>query len=235
MALIPAGSFLMGRDDGSKDEASAHTVFLDAFYIDQYEVTNERYHFCALSGACKSAYVDTTSVPEKYYGTKYFEHPVVNVTWDMAAAYCQWRGARLPTEAEWEKAARGGLEKMLYPWGNTAPICDAGSRNGALFLDCANDKMTVKTGSYFANGYGLFDMAGNVWEWVFDAYSDNYYKETSTNAANPQGPVFVDMRVVRGGGWGDKGEAIQVANRGWAPPETQDNEIGFRCVKDATP
>jgi len=239
MALIPAGNFQMGRDDGKADEAPLHTVFLDDFYIDQYEVTNEMYHFCVQSRVCQPP-AETANIPTDYYGVNYADHPVVNVSWNMAQVYCGWRAARLPTEAEWEKAARGGLTRAVYSWGNEMPTCDTGSRNGAFFDDCSKitKTMTEKVGSYFPNGYRLFDMAGNVWEWTADWYDGSYYSQPAASLPNPQGPLTapdVAERAVRGGGWNEPAIGIYVANRNSAEPDLQDNEIGFRCVRDANP
>jgi formylglycine-generating enzyme required for sulfatase activity len=231
MVLIPAGNFQMGRDGGENDEAPAHTVFLDAFYIDRYEVTNEMYLSCDQSGVCSKP-VDVSGLTEgDYESGKYPDYPVVNVGWDMAKTYCAWRGARLPTEAEWEKAARGGLTGMRYPWGNETPTCNIGARNGAQFGECPKDR-TVKVGSFAANGYGVYDMVGNVWEWVGDWYQQDYYL-SSSGMNNPQGPSFGSEKILRGGSW--KSRDFSLVNRSPVPPETLDYEIGFRCAGNATP
>jgi formylglycine-generating enzyme required for sulfatase activity len=241
MTLIPAGNFQMGREGGNADESPIHTVFLDAFYIDQYEVTNRMYLFCEQSGICLPP-AETASIPADYYGgTDHLDYPVINVSWEMARTYCQWRGVRLPTEAEWEKAARGGLTGMLYPWGDDTPVCAAGSKNGARFWDCQTSKekdsneKTQKVGTYSPNGYQLFDVTGNVWEWVSDWYDPYYYSQASSRFANPQGPPLTEERVVRGGGWKQPANGIYIANRDFAKPSLQDDEIGFRCARDANP
>jgi len=230
MALIPAGSFQMGGTGGDDDELPIHPVTLDAFYIDKYEVTNEMYLFCDQSGVCREPLDITGSTKRDYSSGEYSNYPVVNVSWEMAKTYCEWRGARLPTEAEWEKAARGGLTDMRSPWGNDSPTCDIGARNGAQLEKCQKDR-TVAVGSFSANGYQVYDMVGNVWEWVGDWYQADYYE--STNWANPQGPSSGREKVLRGGSW--KSVEIRVSSRSPVRPETQDYEIGFRCVRDANP
>jgi formylglycine-generating enzyme required for sulfatase activity len=229
MALVPAGEFQMGSDNGSDDEKPVHTVYLDAFYIDVYEVTNARYLACVSSGACQPPSQSKSYNRSSYYGeAQYADYPVIYVTWEMAKAYCEWRGGSLPSEAQWEKAARGGLPGMDYPWGNDQPVCDKGAQNGANFGDCAA-KDTEPAGSYSPNGYGLFDMAGNVWEWVDDWYQSNYY--ASSPASNPTGPGSGDYKVLRGGSWNVKSHFLRVAFRGRFDPYLSSySVIGFRCA-----
>jgi formylglycine-generating enzyme required for sulfatase activity len=233
MVIVPAGSFLMGSNNGNPDEKPAHMIHVDTFYIDKYEVTNSMYSYCVGSGTCQRPVIEEGGAPRNYYGPEYSSYPVIYVSWEMARTYCEtWRGARLPTEAEWEKAARGGLAEMLYPWGNEPPNCQAGARNGARYSGCS-EKGTVKVGSFSPNDYQIYDMAGNLWEWVSDWYRSDYYSQAAANSPNPQGPAAGEDRVLRGGSWNNTN--IQAANRGFAPPATQDNEIGFRCAKDAVP
>jgi formylglycine-generating enzyme required for sulfatase activity len=240
MALIPAGPFEMGSNDGPDDEGPVHTVTLDAFYIDLYEVTNAQYARCEQSGACEPT-TDTTAFESSYSRRIYFgnpeyaDYPVIYANWYEAQAYCQWRGGRLPTEAEWEKAARGGLAGKLYPWGDEMPVCEVGAMNGANFdddLDC-NDTDTAQVGSYAPNGYGLYDMVGNLWEWVADWYDEAYY--ASSPASNPQGPEDGEYPVLRGGSWQDAAGRLRVADRRFNPPESGALNIGFRCARDLTP
>ena len=235
MALVPAGPFEMGSEDGDDDERPIHAVTLYDFYIDQYEVTNASYAECVGTGICAAPSDASSFTRENYYGNlEYVDHPVIWVSWHDAQTYCEWRGTRLPTEAEWEKAARGGLEGALYPWGNSTPICELGAINGAKFDDDAtcNDTDTAKGGSYQANGYGLYDMAGNVWEWVMDWYDSDYY--SSSPRQNPGGPEEAGIdKVIRGGSWADDEKTVRAAMRTFHWPHDRDEHIGFRCVVDS--
>jgi formylglycine-generating enzyme required for sulfatase activity len=188
MVYIPAGEFIMGSDEGDSDERPVHTVYLDAFHIDRTEVANAQYQACVEAGAC-----DAPSNTTYYDNSNYAQHPVVHVSWDDADAYCRWAGKRLPTEAEWEKAARG-TDGRRYPWGNSEPDC-----NKANYNDCVG--LTTEVGSYPAGAslYGVLDMAGNVWEWVADWYDPGYYSQSPTR--NPPGPDSGELRVLRGGSW----------------------------------
>lgn len=204
MVLIPAGEFEMGSNDGEDDEKPVHTVYLDAFYMDKHEVTNEQY----------KKFMDAT----KYKAPRYWylpnfcapNHPVVGISWDDANEYCRWAGKRLPTEAQWEKAARGGLGGRKYPWG------DEITHNNANYWGTGGkDKWehTSPVGSFAPNGHGLYDMAGNVWEWCADWYDGNYYVNSSK--LNPMGPSSGSSRVLRGASWGnDDPFHIRVFSRG---------------------
>jgi len=219
MRLVPPGEFIMGSYQGDYDEKPALTVSQDAFYMDKYEVTNALYRNCVEANVCKEP--QETS---QYNDEQKANHPVVYVDWNMATAYCEWRGARLPTEAEWEKAARGD-DRRTYPWGE-----DISCKN-ANFSDCV--KGTAAVGSY-ASGqspYGIFDMSGNVWEWVNDWYNSSYYSQSS--GANPTGPQSGEFRVLRGGAWGYTPSLQSVSTRFWASPLKGDDNIGFRCARDA--
>ena len=235
MALVPSGPFEMGSDNGADDEQPVHTVFLDSFYIDIYEVTNNRYASCVNAGICDPT-IDTTAYESSYSRRYYFGnpeyagYPVIYANWYEAQTYCQARGGRLPTEAEWEKAARGGLEGKNYPWGNEDPVCGVGSENGAAFDDdrMCNDTDTMKVGSYEPNGYGLYDMAGNAWEWVGDYYDEDYY--ANTPMSNPTGPESGLYRVIRGGGWDNRPDGLRVSDRRFNPPDSGSLSSGFRCV-----
>jgi formylglycine-generating enzyme required for sulfatase activity len=211
MALIPAGEFWMGSENGNSDEQPVHKVYLNAFYMDIYETTNALYEKCVQAKVCKPLVSSGQA-----------DHPVINVTWDQARTFCEWRNARLPTEAEWEKAARGGLEGKLYPWGGESPDCQR-----ANFRGCVGD--TSQAGSYPANGYGLFDMAGNVWEWVADWYGANYY--ASSPSEKPAGPDSGDSRVVRGGSWYVSANVVRSAVRYAYAPADRSSNLGFRCSR----
>ena len=233
MAFIPAGEFLMGSENGDKDERPVHSVYLDGFYLDIYEATTALYERCVQNGACSEPELESSHSRKTYYGDpEYADFPVIYVDWEQASAFCAWRGGRLPSEAEWEKAARGGLEGMDYPWGNEPPMCREGAVNGAKFDDDAscNDTDTARVGSYSPNGYGLYDMAGNVWEWIYDWYSSNYYGE-SAFFRNPFGPNSGDRRVVMGGSWLlDMGQ-LRVADRDGLNPAARAVGGGFRCAR----
>jgi formylglycine-generating enzyme required for sulfatase activity/predicted small secreted protein len=241
MALVPAGPFEMGSINGDDDEQPVHTVTLDAFYMDQYEVTNSQYAVCVELGVCDPV-TDTTAFDSSYsrriyYGNPaYADYPVIYASWHEAQQYCEWRGgARLPTEAEWEKAARGGLEGKTYPWGDQSPVCEVGAVNGAKFDDDGdcNDTDTEQVGRYSANGYGLYDMVGNVWEWVSDFYDENYYADSAIN--NPSGPEDGGSPVIRGGTWGNNAEHLRVSDRRYHDSISGSLYSGFRCARDVSP
>ena len=208
----------MGSEISDRNQKPQHKVFLDAFWIDQTEVTNAQYQECVKDGACGS-------LQESDYLTdaKYNDHPVIYLSWDEAQIFCTWAGKRLPTEAEWEKAARGD-DGRTYPWGNTKP-------NSGLLNYLDNKKSSTKVGSFPAGAspYGALDMAGNVWEWTADWYAPDYYK-TSPNR-NPTGPVEGSRRIVRGGSWLSPIEiVIRTYFRKALNPETRNYTTGFRCA-----
>jgi formylglycine-generating enzyme required for sulfatase activity len=216
LLYVPAGEFTMGSDTGHNDERPVHTVYLDAFWIDQTEVTNGMYKTCVQSGKCaKPSSID-------YYG--FTNYPAVNVNWNDAAAYCSWAGRRLPTEAEWEKAARG-TDGRTYPWGNEAPNDNLLNYDGHPTGDIA------KVGSYpnGASPYGAYEMAGNVWEWANDWYGKTYYQDSPSS--NPLGPESGEYRVIRGGSLNDAGSSVRVTYRNWnIPADEYHLSIGFRCA-----
>lgn len=224
MVYIPAGEFQMGSETGDNDEKPIHNVYLDAFWIDQTEVTNAMYANCVAAGGCakpsSAAYLEDGAHPN---------HPVAFTSWKDASSYCTWAGRRLPTEAEWEKAARGGLESKSYPWGDETPVCDKGVNNGAQKSGCGGPMIPVA--SFGRNGYGLYDMAGNVWEWVADWYSIDYY--SSSPGSNPTGPLSGEERVVRGGSWPSDDSYVRSASRGRFDPVFVAIDIGFRCSRSA--
>ena len=236
MGYVPAGSFEMGSEDGEGNELPVHTVWLDPYSIDLYEVTNARYAECVREGACdEPANLGSNSRKNYYTNPDYGNHPVLNVSWQQAQAYCEWRGARLPTEAEWEDAARGSLIGEKFPWGNEQPVCQPGLQNGALYDDddaCPGTD-TSEVGSFQANGYGLFDMAGSLWEWVADWYKDSYYAESPQE--NPQGPLDGEDKVIHGGSWADSpAEILRVSFRGNLAPESGSTRVGFRCARSVS-
>ena len=240
--LIPAGTFQMGSSDvdGDGDEQPVHTVHLDAFYMDVYEVTNAQFKEFVdanpgLLQIIKEEYGDSGNLSH-WNGTDYpagtADYPVVNVSWYAALAYAQWAGKRLPTEAEWEYAARGGLAGKKYPWGDAEPTSTTANYN-----DNVSD--TKPVGQYAANRYGLYDMAGNVSEWCFDAYDANFYA-ASDNGQNPiargvEATQLESDRVTRGGSWSDSARGLRVANRAQFSPLDANTFTGFRCVRPVTP
>ena len=228
MVLIPAGKFKMGSNDGEDGEKPVHTVYLDAFYMDRYEVTNALYR----------EFMDATGhKAPKYWKDSNFNAtncPVVGVTWHDAKAYAEWAGKRLPTEAEWEKAARGGLGAKKYPWGDSDPDgsqCNfADKSSGYSWSDKRVDdgyKYTSPVSSYPPNGYGLYDMAGNVWEWCADWYDKEYY--ASSPRRNPTGPNSGKYRVLRGGSRGSTPNFLRTAARRNYNPSFS-SYYGIRCV-----
>jgi len=221
MILIPAGEFLMGSDtDG--DHSPAHEIHLDSFYLDDHEVTNAEYfEFCR---ATKHRLPEFWGIEARRSGPNFPNHPVVGVSWQDASDYADWRGKRLPTEAEWEYAARGGLVGSNFPLGDTLSPEDAN-------FEQSGSKRPVEVGTYAPNGLGFFDMSGNVFEWTADRYDAEYYAESQT--ANPQGPEAGRFRVIRGGGWHSGPFCNRVYYRNALPPNWVDFALGFRCAMDA--
>jgi len=221
MVLIPAGSFVMGKEGGG-DDCPSHEVRIAAFYIDTQEVTNADYlKFC---GATKHRLPEFWGSRDYHCGPDFPNFPVVGVSWDDARQYAQWAGKRLPTEAEWEYAARGGLKGMDYPNGASLDV-------SAANMSASNRKGTVPVASFAANGYGLHDVSGNVVEWVADWYSGDTYRTPPFE--NPGGPGKGRFRVIRGGGWHSGPSCNRVYYRNALPPNWVDFNVGFRCAKDA--
>ena len=244
MVLIPAGEFQMGSvaPEAANDEKPVHTVYVDAFYMDQYEVTNLEYQKFILANPRWSKEGIARWLNDGYYlnhwnGNDYPDgkanHPVVHVSWYAAMAYAQWAGKRLPTEAEWEYAAQGGLVGKRYPWGDDI---DSGKAN---YDENVGD--TTETGTYPPNGYGLYDMAGNVWEWCLDEYEENFYAESPRE--NPLSSAysmdwiinnFTKVKILpmmRGGSWYPPSAALRVTGRLWNSPSNTNNSTGFRCAR----
>jgi formylglycine-generating enzyme required for sulfatase activity len=225
---IPAGTFTMGRtkltsDDKTNmrphvllDDRPPHQVSISSFQLDKHEVTNAEYQ----------AFVDKThhAAPYHWADNHYAQHaaelPVYNVDWDDAHSYCAWAGGRLPTEAEWEYAARGGKSEMDYPWGDQ--------------VDAKLARFNVPSGpgpvgKFAPNAFGLFDMAGNVSEWTADWFDVSYY--ANSPAKDPAGPATGEYRVIRGGAWSDSARRITVFFRNWVRPNQKTPNVGFRCAR----
>jgi len=238
MRLVPAGEFTMGSDaddalaecqkyrndcsrDWFTDEEPPHPVYLDAYYIDKYEVTNALYETCVSAGVCDPPRETSSYTHTSYYGnSQYADYPVIYVDWNQANTYCEWRGARLPTEAEWEKAARG-TDGRVYPWGNDSPNSNLLNYNG-------NVGDTTEVGKYPAGAsiYGVLDMAGNVWEWVSSLYQSYPYSTgDGREDLNASG-----SRVLRGGAWGNYENDVRSADRVRGDPSGTYGDVGFRCA-----
>ncbi len=240
MVHIPDGDFLMGAAEhdaeGEPIEKPQHTVFLEAFWIDRMEVSNQQYRLCVEAGACQAPTTCDFGQVAFDDGTR-LHHPVVCVTWHDAQSYCQWASGQLPTEAQWEKAARG-TDGRIYPWGDTID-CSRGNVDDEVHVDayvvpggrgCDGYEGTAPVGSYprGASPYGVLDMAGNVWEWVRDWRDWEYYDRSPSH--NPQGPAAGDLKIVRGGSWHYGYRFMRATTRHSAPPEHRADALGFRCV-----
>ena len=211
---------MMGSDS-SDDEKPMHIVELDAFYMDMYEGTVGQFReFVNQSGY---GYRGDWNIVAVYSPDD--DYPMVNMSWGDATAYAKWAGKRLPTEAEWEYAARGGLEKQRYPWGHNIHH-DLANYSGTGGKDQWDKCSPV--GSFEASGYGLYDMAGNVFEWCADWYDENYYSNSPVN--NPKGPETGSSWVCRGGNWGHGTNSLRVANRNYNAATFKNGSRGFRCV-----
>lgn len=233
MLYVPAGEFMMGCNvavdkECQYDEKPYHKVDLDAFYIDKYEVTVDQYKACVNAKACTDKQV-TTFDNCNYNKSDRGDHPMNCVDWNQSKAYCEYAGKRLPTEAEWEKAARGD-DGRKAPWGNETASCERavvyehGSRCGK------NSTWPVGSKPSGASPYGAMDMAGNAWEWVSDWYSINYYRN-NTNNNNPKGPAIGKSRVFRGGSWFYDPDTNRPSSRSHSAPGVRYDLLGFRCAK----
>jgi serine/threonine-protein kinase len=220
MVYVPAGPFQMGSND-FKDSQPIHEVNLDTYWIDQTDVTNFMYAKCVQDGKCNQP-----SNTDHYNNSNYANHPVVYVSWNDAKAYCSWAGRRLPSEAEWEKAARGtdGGMYRIYPWGDSPANCSLANYNY-----CEGDTTAVDAHQDNASRYGAYDMAGNVWQWVNDWYAPDYYGILANNVFDPQGPFDGPDRVLRGGAWSSWESDIRATTRFHNPPSLAWDTIGFRC------
>jgi formylglycine-generating enzyme required for sulfatase activity len=234
MIAIPAGSFWMGSEDGSGAERPRHQVFLSDYRIDARPVTNAEFAaFVAATGhvttaeRCNPAAAGAAHSWRSFSTPARSSHPVVCVSWEDAVAYAAWLGKRLPTEAEWERAARGGIEGALYPWGDELP--SAQLTNWEPAPDSGTLLPTAPVGHYPPNALGVFDMTGAVWQWCADWYAEDYY--SSGASENPRGPLEGQYRVRRGGAFNVR-EAFRLrcANRGAMPPDQAWPNLGFRCA-----
>lgn len=243
MVLIPAGEFTMGTNDvganwhqGNPNESPQHAVVVPAFLVDLYEVTIERY-----AKFMEAAQHGAPPLWDDEAVTSAGDRPVVGVDWADAEAYCRWAGKRLPTESEWEKAARG-TDGRRYPWGEMQPFVDIANYNRGLWVSYPITLVPVTSGvagMSIRHGlkeggrspYGLFHMAGNASEWVQDWYDREYYKGSPKE--NPKGPAQGEKKVIRGGSWGDSPRNIRVTARFSATPDFRDQSVGFRCAMDA--
>jgi len=236
MVLVPAGPFPMGVPkgdrDGGRDEYPRHEVYLDAYYIDKFEVTNGRYlEFVRATGHRPPQNVKDPSrnlwqgglIPESIA-----DRPVINVDWYDADAYCKWAGKHLPTEAEWEKAARG-TDDRRFPWGNVEPTHKHLNYNQRW----QGEKTLMPVGSYVAgkSPFGAYDMAGNVWEWVADWYDPLYYEQSPER--NPKGPELGTHKVLRSSGWEVETPLVRSVTRVKSDPLNRNHSTGFRCAADA--
>lgn len=218
MVYIPAGPFEMGQEDQA--DAPRRTVTLRAYWIDQTEVSHAMYRKCVQADVC-------TPPAEGAGNTSDLDHPVMKVDWQQASTYCAWAGVRLPTEAEWEKAARG-TDGRTYPWGEQEPTPE-------LVNYDRHFGGTRPVGSFpqGASPYGVLDMAGSTWEWVSDAYQEDAYR--TTPAEDPQGPDHPEQllyRVIRGGGWDNPKNFLFTYLRNFSLPEYALDNLGFRCAAD---
>ncbi|MGB8644547.1 MAG: formylglycine-generating enzyme family protein [Anaerolineae bacterium] len=232
LLCVPSGEFLMGAADNdlaaTTDEKPQHRVYLDAFWIDETESTNAGFTRCVADGACHprryTPYVDGVSSATRldyYVNPQYASYPVVLYDGDEAQAYCHWSGRRLPTEAEWEKAARG-TDGRTFPWGEGIDC------SRASYFECVKDTTPVDVPTSGASPYGALNMAGNVWEFVADGYDPAFY---STSSRNPLSPPTSAGYVIRGGGWHSLTQTLRTTARGFGGAEHYfDNQIGLRCA-----
>lgn len=228
MVKVPAGPFTRGSDTGDADEKPVRQIYLDAFWIDKHEVTAAQYRECVRKGGCKRP--EETGTGCTYDEQSKGDHPINCVNWFEADAYCRWAGKALPTEAQWEKAARG-TDARTYPWGNDTPTCRHAIIRENNATGCGRSE-TWPVGSKpdGASPYGALDMVGNVWEWTADWYESDYY--TKAPSRNPPGPKTGVERIARGSSWSYTFDsAMRVTDRVDDAPGFAHNALGMRCVR----
>jgi eukaryotic-like serine/threonine-protein kinase len=228
LMYVPAGEFLMGSESGRENEKPVHRVFLEAYWIDQSEVTNAMYLKCVMDGACSPPRDPGSDSRADYFGVSEFnDYPVVNVTWGQAQTYCKWAGRYLPSEAEWEKAARGS-DGRTYPWGEWID-CEKANYLGKPGGCAGGDTSNAVNYPAGASPYGALNMAGNVWEWVADWYDQGYYRYSPDH--NPTGPNSPRQgHVFRGGAWTFTSSDVRTSFRSEAQEDFSDVLGGFRCA-----
>ena len=236
MKIIPAGAFLMGCDPWDSrspcldSEAPSHIVYLKRFAIDVFEVNNKQYADCVTADACRPPkFGESDLQAAKYENQAFNDFPITNINWYDARDYCGWVGKRLPSEAEWEKAARGDQDERFYPWGDRTPDCSLVNFAG-LDGNCPGSTTAVDEFPAGASPYGILNLAGNVREWVADWFDANYYLNDVVN--NPPGPQTGWERSIRGGSYNSDWIDIRVNARGHNPPEFRAENLGFRCASD---
>ena len=223
---LPAGSFVMGSRKGESDERPQHRVSLSSYALARSETTVGQYRTCVDAGSCSSP---GTKGACNWGRTDRTDRPVNCVKWSQAKDFCAWVGGRLPTEAEWEYAARSGGRDQTYPWGNETPSCRRVIMHGGGEGCGRNRTRSVCSRSAGNTAQGLCDMLGNVWEWVADWYGESYYGDSPRD--NPKGPTYGTHRGFRGGSWNlDKALFFRAANRGWYAPDSRSTRGGFRCA-----
>jgi formylglycine-generating enzyme required for sulfatase activity len=240
MIFVPAGIFVMGSNDGEFDEKPSHEVYLNDYWIDKFEVNHKQFSdFVSRTSYITDAEISGCSYFSSYKCEKNInwrnpsivsgwintgpDSPVIHVSWNDAIAYCSWAGRELPTEAQWEKAARG-TDKRIYPWGNELPNDELANFN--------RNNVGITKVTMFMNGispYGAQNMAGNVWEWVYDRYDSNYYSSQSS-WINPIGPSSGSFGIIRGGSWNNGSDDLRSSRRSWLGISYTNSSIGFRCV-----
>lgn len=224
--VVPSTTFVMGSDAGASDEGPVHPVLVSGFSIDRHEVTNRRYRSCVAAGRCIAPQLAGSKLRARYWNDPAFDdYPVIFVDHSRAAAFCAFAGGRLPTEAEWELAARG-TDGRTYPWGNAAPDCSRANFGGAN--GCVGDTDRVGRRPAGASPWGALDMAGNVWEWTADWYDAGYYRHSPSQ--DPRGPATGALKVMRGGCWMSGSDSLRTTCRKAELPGTWAGNVGFRCA-----